>query len=489
MSGKEPDPIDNGTERSAPFTGSVWQRISLIALLWAICVLTYGGIADNYLFNDDFSWLREARLDMSWGNLLTHRVVDFFRPVINLSFYLMERASPGNVRFHNTFNLMLHFLNTLLVYHLVQALLDNARVSIVTAILFAITSVHTGAVLWISARTTLLSSLFLLASLSIVASRREKGTAAVTVSVFLYIVALAAKETAIAGFFLVFLLYLFRKADPRRPQVRAATLISFTAVSAAYLVIRKAVMGGFLQSNWNIGGHILRNAAGGLLYQFYPWPVFSICCPGATRIPEPGHPFIPEILVIPLAALLLWAGEASKKLHTFAFALAWTVLALLPAAPFHYRFFSTVSITQTRYYYLSSVGSVLLIALLLSILWSSKSRIKRYSCLLLFLVLCAGYMVRVDRLEKKWDKFTGMYREVITVIEEETAKHPGIATLAIEDPPLAFPYIADALVMNGPGHRVIEVTGGRESAMVFRPCLYISYRGDVPRIMRIEKLE
>ena len=55
----------------------------------------YRGILDNWLFNDDFSWLKAARFDMAPGNILTFQVVEFFRPLVNFSFYVMEEASPA----------------------------------------------------------------------------------------------------------------------------------------------------------------------------------------------------------------------------------------------------------------------------------------------------------------------------------------------------------------------------------------------------------
>lgn len=470
-------------------TRGIWGIIGIYILLYLLCIIAYHGIHDNYLFNDDFSWLREARHGMESSNLLTYRVVNFFRPLVNLSFYLVERISPGNIPLNYTLNLILHFLNAVLVFRLVSVLFGSWRIAFTTAIVFALTSVHTGAVLWISARTTLLSTFFLLASLTLIASNGERGLPRIIGSIVLYILALASKETAIAGMLLVPLLSVFGRERGGERSFRVRVLVSFAAVSAFYLIIRKVVMGGFIQYNWGPGANVLRNLAGGLLYQLYPWPIFSLFAPSATRISEPGHPFIPEIVALPLVLLLLWIGRSIKKSHEFDFAVGWTVLALLPASLFRYRFFSTESITQNRYYYLSSVGSVLVIVLLLSILWRSASRLRRTATVLLFVILCAGYIVRIDRLEKKWDSFTGMYREVVVTMTEEAEKFTGFSTIAIEDSPLAFPYMEDALALTHPEWRVIEVSGGRDEAQRWKPCLYVSYTGEKPKLMRMEKIE
>jgi len=470
-------------------TRGIWGIIGIYILLYLFCLIAYHGIHDNYLFNDDFSWLHEARHGMESANLITYRVVNFFRPLVNLSFYLLERISPGNIHLNYTLNLILHFLNTVLVFRLICVLLGSRRIAFATAVVFALTSVHTGAVFWISARTTLLSAFFLLASLTLIASNSNSGLPRIIGSIALYILALASKETAIAGMLLVPLLFVLHKKRGAERSFRAEVLVSFTAVSAIYLIIRKVVMGGFIQYNWGPGAHVLRNLAGGLLYQLYPWPIFSLFAPSATRIPEPGHPFIPEIVAIPLVLLLFWIGRSIKQPHEFDFAVGWTVLALLPASLFRYRFFSTESITQNRYYYLSSVGSVLVIVLLLSILWRSASRLWRTVTVFLFVILCAGYMARIDRLEKKWDSFTSMYREVVVTMIDEAEKFTGFSTIAIEDSPLAFPYIEDAIALTHPEWRIVEVPGGRDEAARWKPCLYVSYTGEKPKLMRMEKLE
>lgn len=488
-----PPPGDHTAPYPSPLHGHgeerAWVQPAFYVILFIACLLTYHGITDNYLFNDDFSWLRAGRYGMEPGNLLTYRVVNFFRPLVNASFYAMERIAPGNIRLNSAFNLCLHFLNTVLVFHLLLRLLESRRAAMAAGMIFAVSSLHTGAVFWISARTTLLSTFFLLASLVLLVSgegHRRRRTAS---AVALYILALASKETAIAGLLLVALIHAFGKRRENLPGPGRGAVAAFLAVSILYLVIRKTVMGGFIQANWGPGAHAVRNTAGAFIYQFYPWPVFSLFYKAGTGIPEPTHPFVPEILALPLILAILWIGARTKRTGVFLLLSGWTVAALLPSSAFTYRFFSTASITQNRYYYLSTVGSVAVIASLLALLYNGGSRFRRAAAASIFVLLCAGYMVRVHRIEKKWDEFTGMYREIVATAIEETSNFPGESTLAIENPPLAFPYIADALILERPELEVVEAAGGRDEAMRSRPCLYISYIGDKTKRIRIERLK
>jgi hypothetical protein len=471
--------------------GSRWfaPRRTIYIVLFLLCLAAYRGILDNWLFNDDFSWLKAARYDMTPGNLLTFRVVDFFRPLVNLSFYLMEKVAPGNVRLDYGFNIFLHILCTVLVFRLVQKLLGGERLAAVAAALFAVTSVHSAAVMWISARTTLLSTCLLLASLDVLVSTGGRERVRLAASAALYVLALAAKEEAIAGALLVGLLFALRGRGARAGGADRRALAVFAAVSIAYLAMRQFVMGGFFRENWGPGAQAPVNLAGGFLFQLYPWPFFSLVYPRGTYIPESSSALGPELAAVPAVILLVAAGFAARRSYAMNLAVGWSLLALLPVSFFRYRFFSTVSISQSRYYYLSSVGTTLCIALLLSMLWKERSRARQGAAIALFAVLCAGYLVRDARLEKKWGDFTRMYREVVETIVEESDTFPGFTKLAVEDPPLAFPYLADAIALERPGLTVFPVTGGKEEARRRAPCLYVSYTGDKPKLMRMERVE
>ncbi len=496
-------------------TAGSMPRRTIYILLCLLCLAAYRGILDNGLFNDDFSWLKAARYDMNPGNLLSFRVVDFFRPLVNISFYCMEKTVPGNLPLHYGFNIVLHALCTVLVFRLILKLLGSESIAAAAAALFAVTSVHASAVMWISARTTLLSTFFLLASLDVLLSRPAPSPARIAGSTALYVLALASKEEAIAGALLVALLFAMKGRSvqsgqsvqsvqsvqsgpsgpcvPSRPSIPSArpggaALAAFAAVSILYLILRQAFMGGFFQDNWGPGAHAARNVAAGFIFQLYPWPLFSLVYPAGNYIPEPTGALGPELAAIPVLVVLVAAGWAGKRLRAMILAVGWSLLALLPASLFRYRFFSTDSISQDRYYYLSSVGTVLVATLLLSMLWKERARARQGAAIAIFAILCAGSLVRDARLEKKWDEFTMMYREVVRTIVEESDRFPGFTRLAVKEPPLAFPYLADAIELERPG-RTAYAAAGRDEALRGAPCLYVSYSGEMPRIMRMEKLE
>ena len=465
----------------------ILPRRTIYAALLFLCLLSYRGVFDNGLFNDDFSWLRAARHEMHPGNLLSYRVVDFFRPLVNLSFWAMEKAAPGNLPLQYAFNLLLHVLCSILVYHIARKIAGGIWIAAAAATLFAVTSVHAAAVLWISARTTLLSSVFLLAAIDAVLVEGRPGAGRVAAGGVLYALALASKEEAIAGLPNAVALLFVTRRDDRRPRVGGAAVVAFAAVSAAYLLLRSAFMGGFAGDNYGAGAHVLRNAAGGFLYQLYPWPLFSLFHPAGTAIPEPADAIMPEILALPAIALLWLAGFAGGHRREMNASLLWGILALAPVAPFRYRFFSTVSFSQSRYYYLSSVGTALAVVLALSLVWRPRERWRQVLTVVLFALLAAGYVVRDHRLEAKWDEFTRYYEGIVVAIVEEGSRYPDASTVAVANPPMAFKYLADALALERPGWRAVEAAD-RADAERHAPCLFVSYSGERPKVMRMERI-
>jgi len=452
-----------------------WLEPAVYTLLLLLCLVTYHGITDNYLFNDDFSWMNCARHEMTPSNIFTFRVVNFFRPLVNVTFYAFEHLAPGNIRLQYTFNILLHFICSVLVFHIFVRLLREWRQAAAGAVMFAVSSIHTGAVFWISARTTLLSTALLLGAILILLEETKLKRLASVSAAALFTLSLLAKETAIAGLPILFFIWIIYRGSLRHRAALRTPVVTWTVLSAAYLVTRTLVIGGFTQHNWGPGLHMLRNTAGGFLYELRPWPFFSLFWHRGTMLAEPVHPFLPELLVTGVLAFIWYLGRVSGRAREFALGTLWALAALVPASAFRYRFYSTASITQNRYYYLSSVGTIMLFALVLGLMWNSRKRALRALCAVTFCVFIAGSIVRVDRLEKVWSDFTELYRRTVDFVITSVEQEPGLTTAALKDPPLAFPYIADAVSLYRPGWSAVEAQGGPEQARRYAPCVYIPF--------------
>ncbi|HET6463680.1 MAG TPA: hypothetical protein VFH33_07755, partial [Candidatus Krumholzibacteria bacterium] len=386
-----------------------WFLFSFAAI--GATYFAYRNLPGDYLYNDDFRWMSQARYQMTPGNLLTFQVIGFFRPLMNVIFFVTERVMPGNLHAYYATNFGLHLFCGLLVFQLVERLMRNSVVAGGTTLFFLLTSTHYSAVGWISARTTLVSTLLLLWSLVVVVDRPRawwRQAAAAT----LYALALAAKEDAVVGVLLLALIAWFRRPRGEALPDRV-TIGAFTVVTIAYLVVRTAVMHHLAQPNWGPGPHVLRNLAGGLLYQLYPWSLASLLHVG-RNIAVPTHALWPEVIAIPVVALLVAAGIALRRGREVAFAIAWILIALLPVAPFRIRFFHTDWLTHDRYYYLSSIGACLCIVTVLDGVWEmarGRPRV-RVAVITAAVVIVCGELSAIKDCDERFRQIKKSYQSL-----------------------------------------------------------------------------
>jgi hypothetical protein len=452
-----------------PFRSGGFTVAFYLAAL-GVTLFVYRDIADNYLYNDDFRWMRQARHEMTPGNLLTFQVVGFFRPLMNVVFYLTERVMPGHIPAYYATNLVLHLLNGVLVFHLVARLFGGRALAAGTALLFLVTCTHWAAVGWISARTALISTGFLLLSMLVLAGQpRARWRRARSLA--LYTLALATQENAVIGVLLVGLLWWLGRGGDRLPDAR--TLVLLAAVTLAYGVARTLVIGHVGQENWSPGWHALRNLGGGFLYQFYPWaPTSLFRVFDSFRVST--HALWPEILALPAAGLLLGAGRALGRDREVRFGTAWLLISLLPVSMFRFRFLTTDWLTHDRYYYLSSVGMCLCIASLLAGLWDIQ-RARAFTRALvpaLVVLTLAGERVAVANRAGRFQRMTGVYRSLVEAVTQRMSEHPGFTTCAVQGWPMQAAFFEDVFALERPEWRVVRVAG-ETGAAAYRPCVYV----------------
>jgi len=128
----------------------------------------------------------------------------------------------------------------------------------------------------------------------------------------------------------------------------------------------------------------------------------------------------------------------------------------------------------------------LLLVIVLAVLWHSRKTAWKIVCAVTLLVYLAGSIVRVGRLERVWTDFTGMYRESVEFIVSSAGNYPGITTVALENPPLAFPYAADAVSLLRPEWRTVKIEGGPGEAARYAPCVYMNFNYDGDRVESVD---
>lgn len=187
------------------------SQILILCLLIILQILIYIPYVGEGFIRDDFIWLENIVPDGKVDYLGPFiKTTGFFRPMVSLTFGLQYQIHGLHPKPFGLFNLFLHLLNIILVYLLLAGQKETKRYALGAAILFAMNAKAAGmAVGWISGRTTLLVSFFLLLSLYSFFRLSNKNPVRLVLTVVFYFASLLSKETAAAApifiFFFVFL--------------------------------------------------------------------------------------------------------------------------------------------------------------------------------------------------------------------------------------------------------------------------------------------
>ena len=268
-----------------------------------------------------------------------------YRPLLYASFAANYAINyywgPG----YHEINLLLHLLNSLLVFLIAGAVLRAGgrertfMPALAASLLFALHPVQTSAVTYISGRSALLASFFCLASfLCFVLFRfAEKGARRLLLAflaVVLFFAGLLSKETAIClpGLFIVYdLLFVLPGTEKSRRYNAFLFYIPLIIAAATYLVIRSNVLGYTAVGQVSISVHdyLLSEAKVFLLYlRLMALPFNQNADYNLPLTTTVNFAVLISVLLVISLTVLLW--KARKKNPAGAFFGLWFLIALAP---------------------------------------------------------------------------------------------------------------------------------------------------------------
>ncbi|MFM7783880.1 MAG: glycosyltransferase family 39 protein, partial [Gammaproteobacteria bacterium] len=184
------------------------QRIRLLwhgALVVSLCVLVYGRVESfDYSRTDDFGYIilnghvrsglsiEGVRWALTAFDMSNWHPLTWISHMADVSMFGLE---PGP---RHIVNVVLHVFNSLLVWRLVQRLLEDANAALLVAALFAVHAIHVESVAWIAERKDLLCGLFFLMACIAHLELRSKQTLDMWLRVqFFALLALMSKPMAV----------------------------------------------------------------------------------------------------------------------------------------------------------------------------------------------------------------------------------------------------------------------------------------------------
>jgi protein O-mannosyl-transferase len=360
------------TPRAPPWLAAVPRTRAVPLLLALLPIAVYlPSLGASFQF-DDWSVIvgdaRVASLAAWWA------AMPGIRPLLKATYALNHELGSGPAGFRAV-NLLLHGLNTLLLFALLRRVLRAGRlatqaeatfVAAVAALVFALHPVQTESVTYVSGRSNLLAAAFALASLLAWRARAAtpRGRLAYGASLLLLAGAVASKESAA-----VTPLAMLLVAQVERPRETwrhlLAVLPAFATVAlllAAGLLFTRydALLATSLGTRGPFGNLALQiDGVWYLLGQLWRWDRLNA---DPLLLPSGGAEWFVHALV--LKALLVTGLASLSRQRVLALALLWFFTWLLPTNSFVAR----LDPVNDRQLYLAIVGPALLLASALLVL-------------------------------------------------------------------------------------------------------------------------
>ena len=151
-----------------------------IYLIIAISVIVYGNSLGSSPLWDDYGIIFENKYirEISFNNIkaiFTSIIFNAYQPFYSLSFMIDYSIWQLNPFGYHLTNLFFQILNSIMVYKIINLILNNKTVSLMTCLLFAVHPIHVESVTWISGRKDVLSMFFFLTSFYLFIRYRNNG--------------------------------------------------------------------------------------------------------------------------------------------------------------------------------------------------------------------------------------------------------------------------------------------------------------------------
>jgi protein O-mannosyl-transferase len=211
---------------------SFWFSLTPVLILTFIL---YSGTLKNYFiinWDDDGYIINNPMIkNLSWKSIIfmfSHFHLDNYHPLTTLTNAIEYKVFKLNPIPYHFNNLLLHLLNTALVFHFVRQLIKNKQAALLASLLFAVHPMHVESVAWISERKDLLYTPFFLLSLITYNHFIENGEKKQLVwSVIFMLFSCLSKPAAVALTPILFLLdyYAGKKISARSILIKTPFLI------------------------------------------------------------------------------------------------------------------------------------------------------------------------------------------------------------------------------------------------------------------------
>jgi hypothetical protein len=344
-----------------------WKSLLLLAAISIglyLSSLRYDFVWDDRLLILDNPYVQEARL-LGEGLISDFwkiyedptRFRHYYRPTVTLSYFFDYSIWGENPSGYHATNVALHLINVLLFFGACLVLFRSSETALVTAAVFAAHPIHTESVTWISGRTDLLASAFVLGSFLCYLQIAKKAASSrwILASTLLFILALLSKEVAIVLPIALACHLHWQNTEKKNLFYLQAAIAAQAVIGGIYLLIRTAVLEMPLTVDagrplWLLFFNLPRILSRYLLKLVAPIELHAHD-PTAWALPDQwARVALASVVLLVAVGLITWLGQKDTRAR---FGGAWALIFLLPVL--NAGTFTDVLVAE-RFLYIPSVG-------------------------------------------------------------------------------------------------------------------------------------
>ena len=410
------------------------KNVTILLFFISIVVLSafYPSLKNGFVNWDDPKFVSENLMiqDLSFQNIkkiFTSFHMNNYHPLSIFSYAIEYYFFGLNPFYYHFTNLILHIINTLLVFWMIYLLSDKVLVSFIVSILFGIHPLHVESVVWISERRDVLYSFFFLLSIiSFFYYKKIKKKKYYYFSLFLFVLSCLSKAMAITLPLIILLLdYFFYEIDRKKIIEK----IPFFIISIIFGIVS------FFARSFSKD-----------IQQIYPFSVYFI----STCFEIPFY-LLKILFPFKLSCVYPYTGEYIKNLHfifklIFSFIGIFSLFIIIFIGKYNKKFlfgnlFFLISISPIlkiipsasamgnsivydRYTYIASIGLFYIIGEFSQYLYLKNKKIKVY-----LLTTISGIILIFSFLT--W-KYTSIWKDSASLWENVLKNYPDITTAYLQ---------------------------------------------------------
>ncbi|MDD4202361.1 MAG: hypothetical protein PHQ52_02735 [Candidatus Omnitrophica bacterium] len=368
-------------EKNKLFINAMIDNLMILLVLSIVALaIFFPSIKNSFVYDDeiliknnpyitDVSFIPKIFTTQLYSN--KQEQSSYYRPLQVISYMANFYWTGLSTWSYHVINIILHIVNSFLVFLLLRYFL-SFRKSFLIALFFCIHPINSSAVIYLSSRSDLLVSFFMLSCIiCFLKFSDKKHIVFYLLSILLFSISLFAKEISLLTPLLLLLVAFFYPGSKKR------VIFPFFVIAILFLIFRMQVVpftGYFHEPN-----PILFSMLNifNVLYQyikllFYPVPLYLT---HITPFILKGHPlYILSGLMFFLGIACLGFVDKLTKRKDFTFFILWAAITFLPVCFSLFHFVVYGACMAEHWFYLPSIGCLSIVCCMAGILFKKVTK-------------------------------------------------------------------------------------------------------------------